>query len=125
MGDGMGTKEKIPPVGGIFSDQRDELLHLAAEVGTGLELHYLLGSDLDLFAGLWVAAFTGSTLRNAESAEAYEGNTVTFAQSFGGACNKCVKGTLCVCLRKLCISCDGLDQFCFVHSHFVSGWFVG
>jgi len=48
-----------------------------------LEFSDLLGLDLDLSAGLRVAAFTGSTLGNREGTEANEGHLATAFQRLG------------------------------------------
>ena len=70
------------------------LLHFLAQVRTGLELHHFLSGDLDLLAGLRVAAFTGCTLGDAEGAEANEGYALTFFQSLRGVVHESVQGTL-------------------------------
>lgn len=96
---------------------RRSLLHLLGEVGTGLELHYLLGSDFDLLAGLWVASLAGSTLGDAEGAEADEGNAVTFLQGLGGVVHEGIQGALGIGLGNFGFSGHRFDQFSFVQTH--------
>ena len=99
------------------------VLHFVAEVGTGFELHDLLGRDLDLFAGLRVAAFAGGTLGDAEGAEADEGHAVTFFQRFRGVVHEGIQRTLGVGFGDLRFGGDRLDQFGFVQAH-GCGWLV-
>src|SRR5690606_11478871 len=107
-----GTKEKVPRSAEDLSSRLFGLLQLLGEVGTGLELHHLLGSDLDLLAGLGVAALAGGTLADAEGTEADEGNAVTFLQGLRGVVHEGVQGTLGVSLGDLRLGGDRLDQFC-------------
>src|SRR5690606_21440526 len=123
-GYGTGTKEDPPPEWrGIFGFSFSEgSLHFRGEVGTGLELHHLLGSDLDLLTGLRVAAFAGSTLGDGESTEADEGNALAFLQCLGGAVHECIQCALRISLRDLRFCSARFDQFRFVQAH--GCWFL-
>src|SRR5690606_17317553 len=83
---------------------RGRLLHLALKVGTGLELHHLLGRDLDLLAGLGVAAFTSGALGRGEGAEAHQGHSLTFLQRRGGAVHEGAQRALGIGLGDLCLN---------------------
>ena len=59
----------------------------------------------------------GSTFRDAEGAEANEGNAVTFLQGLRGVGHESIQGALGVRLGDLRFSGDRFDQFSFVQSH--------
>ena len=113
-------KESPPQWRRTPEEVRDRLLHFGLQVCASLEFHHLLGSNLNLFAGLGVAAFARSTLGDAEGTEANEGNALTFLQRFGGAGNEGVQCTLRIGFGNLRIGGNRLDHAGFVQAHV--GW---
>jgi len=86
-----------------------DLLDLLGEVAARLELHDLLGLDLDFLAGLRVATLAGSTLGNGEGSEAYECYAVTLLESLGGGTDESIECFLGISLGELGLSCNCLN----------------
>ena len=72
------------------------------QASASLELHNVLGSDLDGGTRLWVAAVTCSALAHRERAKTNERNAVTFFESAVDGTGGSVESTCSVRLRETC-----------------------
>jgi len=74
----------------LFPEAKKQSVYCVFQRLTCAETWDFSGSDSDLFAGLRVAASTGSTLFNSESTKAYQRYVVSGLQRFSNRSNQSI-----------------------------------
>src|SRR3569623_45323 len=87
------------------------------EAGASREARHRRRGDLDLGAGLRVAASTRCALGRLESTEADEGHGVAFRHGLDDRIKDCVERSASGGFADVCLGCGDFDQFGFVHKY--------
>lgn len=87
------------------------------QVFSGLEPDGATGSDVDLFAGAWVAADSGLAGSHGEDAEAAQLDTVACGKSVLHATEDGVHGCFGLVARQTCAFDDSLDEVLLYQAH--------